>query len=174
MNFIQDSSKSFCLFILITSLCIFEIMAKRLLCFISILFMSHFAKGQEDTTKLIKPDSVYEQVDVKASFKGGREAWVKFLANKLDYPAYAIRHRIEGLVLVKFVVEEDGTIKDAEAKWGPEELHQEAIRVVEKSPKWIPAQKDGKNVKSFMAQTRVIERYDTQTGETIQSAGGAF
>ena len=146
-------AKGFYLFILIAPVCIFGIMTKKLLSFIFLLSVSHFAKAQQDTTIGAKPDSLYEKVDVKASFKGGREAWVKFVGSKLEYPDYALRHQIEGLVMVEFVVEEDGSIKDVAAKWGPEELHHEAIRVVQKSPKWIPAKKDGKNVKSYMAQT---------------------
>jgi protein TonB len=127
-------------------------MTKKHFCFISILFISHFAKGQQDTTVVIKPDSVYENVDVPASFKGGREAWAKYVGNKLEYPSYALRHGIQGQVIVRFVVEEDGSIKDVEAKYGPDELHHEAIRIVQKSPKWIPAQRNGKYVKSYMSQ----------------------
>jgi protein TonB len=74
----------------------------------------------------------------------------------LEYPGYALRHRIQGLVYARFVVEEGGTVNHAEAKYGPEELHHEAVRVVQKSPKWLPAQKNGKNVKSYMTQTIVF------------------
>jgi protein TonB len=124
-------------------------MTKILLPFISILFISYFAKGQQGTTIVIKPDSVYENVDVPASFKGGDAAWNKFLQRKLVYPSGAISGGIEGSVLVGFNVEIDGSVKDVKALSGPAELRDAAISVVKKSPYWIPAQKYGRNVKSY-------------------------
>ena len=127
-------------------------MTQKVLCFISVIFISHFAKGQQDTTAIPKQDSVFEKVDVKASFKGGREAWAKFIENKMVYPGNAYRNKIQGQVVVRFVIEEDGSVKEVMAMYGPNELRHEAVRIVEKSPKWIPAQKNGKNVKSFISQ----------------------
>lgn len=128
---------------------IFEVMTKRLLCFISILFISYFARGQQDKSVVINPDSVYEQVDVPASFKGGNAAWNKFLQRKLVYPSGAITGGIEGSVMVGFNVEIDGSVKDVKALFGPAELQDAAMNVVKKSPNWIPAQKYGRNVKSY-------------------------
>ena len=124
-------------------------MIKRLSFFICVLFIGYCAKGQEDTTLIIKRDSVYENVDVPASFKGSDVAWYRFLQFKLVYPSEAVTDGIEGSVTVGFDVEIDGRIKNVHALDGPKELRDGAILVVKKSPNWIPAKKYGKSVKSY-------------------------
>ena len=64
-------------------------------------------------------------------------------ANKRDVPYY-------GQVVVSFVVECDGTITNAKIERGySDELNQEAIRLVNNMPKWEPAVKDEKKVRSM-------------------------
>lgn len=62
-----------------------------------------------------------------------------FLGDNIDYPTYARRHNIEGRVIVKFVVDEDGTICNVHvAKGVHETIDAEAVRVVSDFPAWKP------------------------------------
>ena len=73
-----------------------------------------------------------------------------YLGGSLHYPEHARLHNITGKVLVKFVINEDGSVSDVElAKGIDDECDKDALRVVSNMPKWIPGQRDGKNVKVY-------------------------
>lgn len=74
----------------------------------------------------------------------------KFLSKNLRYPASAAKNNIEGRVMVKFVVTEEGEIRDAVVtNHVSDELDAEALRVVRKFPDWKPGIQDDKPVKVF-------------------------
>ena len=55
---------------------------------------------------------------------------------------------IQGIVIVKFIVEKDGSISNVEVNRSVDpNLDNEAMRVVKAMPKWIPGQINGKTVK---------------------------
>lgn len=87
-----------------------------------------------------------------AQFPGGAVAWQQFLAQNLVYPQAAIDKEIQGTVVVKFIVEEDGSLTDVEAIKGPMELRQSAILVIKRSPEWTPETQNGKKVRSYKMQ----------------------
>lgn len=53
------------------------------------------------------------------------------------------------MVMVQFVVDKDGTVSQVNAISGPEELNDEAVRVIRKSGKWTPAIQNGREVRSY-------------------------
>jgi len=72
---------------------------------------------------------------------------MKFLAKNIKYPVAAQQAKIEGRVIVQFVVERDGSISDIHAMRSVSpELDAEAIRVVSLMPKWKPGKQRGKAV----------------------------
>ena len=74
----------------------------------------------------------------------------KYLSENLHYPDSAIAHNIEGRVIVKFVVNEDGHISDCEITQSVNTyLDEEALRVIRKMPRWKPGKQDGKYVKVY-------------------------
>ena len=83
-------------------------------------------------------------------FPGGMEAMYSFLRNELQYPAVARVNNIQGTVLLEFVVEKDGSISNAKplVSLYPE-CDAEAIRIVNKMPKWKPAKQNGKPVRCY-------------------------
>ncbi len=94
-------------------------------------------------------DSVYLQwhVDKKALFPGGSDSLKSFIERNLCYPH--LLDCVEGSVIVRFIVEKDGSISDVKVIRSIEPLvDDEAVRVVRSMPKWIPAEKDGKAVRS--------------------------
>ena len=56
--------------------------------------------------------------------------------------------------MVQFVVDVDGTVSDVKAISGPETggLREEAVRVIKKSGKWVPALQNGRSVKAYRRQ----------------------
>ena len=82
-----------------------------------------------------------------AQFPGGETAMLKFLSDSLRYPKKARKKNIQGKVFVYFIVTETGELKNIEVLKGlPYGLSEEAIRVVQLMPKWIPSSQLGKNV----------------------------
>ena len=83
-----------------------------------------------------------------AEYPGGISALMNFLQRTLKYPKDCEAAGIEGRVVMRFVINEDGSISDMEAMQSPDErLTAEAKRVVSLMPKWVPAKNKGKAVK---------------------------
>jgi protein TonB len=130
---------------------------KKLLALIPLLFCIFLCSAQTDTVKRINrsatgQDKTNAKIERESAFPGGERAWRNFLQENLEYPAKAKRKNIQGIVVVQFIVNTDGSISDISAISGPEELQQAAIKVIKKSPNWIPAFQYGKNVKSYKKQ----------------------
>ena len=97
-------------------------------------------------------DTIYQVVDQMPEFPGGVEAMMKYVAESVKYPESAKENNLQGRVIVKFVIEKDGSVSNVEVGrgWG-NELDDEAVRVVKAMPKWKPGKQDGKPVRvSFM------------------------
>lgn len=94
-------------------------------------------------------DKVYVKVDTKAHFPGGMQGLSNFLTSNLRYPRSAFEKGIQGKVIVEFIVEKDGSLSDVKvARSIDPDLALEAMRVVRLMRGWIPAQIDGKYVRS--------------------------
>lgn len=90
---------------------------------------------------------VYTVVDEMPSFPGGEKALMQFLKDNVHYPEEAAEHKIQGRVVVHFVVSADGTINDVKIKDSVDpSIDKEAIRVVKSMPKWKPGRANGKYV----------------------------
>ena len=94
-------------------------------------------------------DSIYNVVSEIAEFPGGAMAASNWVSKNMTYPEECRKKGIEGRVVIKFVVNKDGSIVDAEAVKSPHPaLSAEALRVVKSMPKWKPAKEGGKVVRS--------------------------
>ena len=84
--------------------------------------------------------------DVKnADFPDGERGLMKFIMKNLTYPPKAISKRIQGRVLLSFIIGEDGSMSDIEVVSSPSEiLSDEAIRIAKLMPEWEPATQWGK------------------------------
>ena len=121
-------------------------MKKFLLINILILSVS-FAFAQEID---VNDTTIYHFVDIKAEFVGGEKALIKWLNDNIIFPPECAEMGIQGRTYVKFVVEKDGSITNAEVVRGIHPiLDREAIRLVKAMPKWEPAIKDNKIVRSY-------------------------
>lgn len=101
-----------------------------------------------DDSTVSDKEKVYQVVGQQPSFPGGREELFKYLAYNVKYPIDAAKNKIEGRVLVTFVVEHDGSISNVNvANSVYPSLDKESIRVVSGMPKWIPGKANGKTVR---------------------------
>ena len=99
----------------------------------------------------VKQEDPTSKVDKMPEFKGGMEELTMFVSKILKYPAKAQTDGTEGTVYVRFFVDVDGSVQDVSVTKGVSpEIDKEALRVVNKMPKWIPGEKDGKAVKVAM------------------------
>lgn len=91
---------------------------------------------QKNVTRIIPPQ-----------FPGGEEAFAKYLEQNLNHKLPSERGGPEGkyTVVLSFLVEEDGTVSNIEARNDPGYgTAEEAIRVIRNGPNWIPSERDGK------------------------------
>jgi TonB family protein len=94
-----------------------------------------------------KEDVVFQVVEQMPEFPGGMQKAMIFLAKNMKYPVAAQKAKIEGRVIVQFIVKKDGTIADPIVMRGVSpELDAEALRVVSLMPNWKPGRQRGKTV----------------------------
>ncbi|MBQ5723844.1 MAG: energy transducer TonB [Muribaculaceae bacterium] len=87
-------------------------------------------------------------VEARPQFPGGDLALMEWIKQNMVYPQEAIAKGIEGRVIVKFTVEEDGTVTNGEIMKGVDPLlDNEALRLVSIMPKWSPGSFDGKDMR---------------------------
>lgn len=107
---------------------------------------------KEPEPEVVKPkeEQIFVAVEQPAEFPGGQGALMKWLSNNIRYPEAAQQNDIQGRVVVKFVVEKDGSIGHAEILRGVDkDLDREALRVVKRMPKWQPGKNNGQAVRSY-------------------------
>jgi Ca-activated chloride channel family protein len=94
--------------------------------------------------------AIFSHVEVPPAFPGGEAALMKFIADNIAYPSEAIANGYTGRVVVRFVVNEDGSITDVEIQRGVNPiLNKEALRVVKSMPKWLPGKQNGRPVRVY-------------------------
>lgn len=99
----------------------------------------------------MEANEVFDVVEEQPYPPGGIEGWNAYLANNLVYPATARERGIEGTVIVVFEIHEDGSVHQPEILRGiGGGADQEAIRVVQNSPRWEPGKQRGRIVKTRM------------------------
>jgi len=92
-------------------------------------------------------DDAFTKVDEVPTFQGDIRLFYKYVQENLKYPEKARNNGVEGRVFVQFVVDTDGTLTHVRILKGiGYGCDEEAKRVVENSPKWIPGKLKGKNV----------------------------
>lgn len=120
------------------------------------IMRSTFKKNTNNTNKQKTEDittnmesEVYDVVDFVADFPGGEKAMCQWLAENIEFPSLAIKNGEKGRVVVSFIVEKDGSITDPKIKSSVSpSIDGEALRVIMTMPKWNPAVKNGKTVRT--------------------------
>jgi protein TonB len=125
-------------------------MKKILFTLIASIFTLSAIAQKNDTIKVMEADtSIYTSAENLAEFPGGINEFYRYLSRSIRYPKDAREHRITGRVVVAMVIEKSGNLSNIKVLHSVyPDLDNEAIRVVRGSPKWIPAIRDGKSVRS--------------------------
>lgn len=123
---------------------------KRVLLILALLFTYVMVNAQSNTGSKEKTsnEKIYDVVEIPPSFPGGQAALLAWIASHVNYPQKAMESRIEGRIIVGFVIECDGAVSQAKIIRSVDPLlDDEAIRVVMGMPKWTPGRQNGKNVR---------------------------
>ena len=122
-------------------------------------------------------DRVFDVCEQLPQFPGGDVKLMEFISRNIKYPEIATENDVQGRVIVRFIVEKDGSLTNPEVlatspgigeaipievtsyktekerqdaedhNAGVQALRDEAIRVVKAMPKWIPGKQNGKVVR---------------------------
>ena len=123
---------------------------KKLLIVIAVCFVQNMF-SQSASSATAKPDysPVYNSVglDAKPDFPGGYDKFYAFVDENFKYPEPSLNLKGKK-IYVTFIVEKDGSLTDIkilrDAGHGTGE---EAFRVLQQSPKWIPGKLKGETVR---------------------------
>lgn len=103
----------------------------------------------EVAEETIEDDQPFLIAETMPSFQGGSlndfRNWVQ---SKVRYPAIAQENGISGKVVLTFVIEKDGRLTNIQVLQTPDRsLSEEAIRVLQQSPKWSPGKQRNQPVR---------------------------
>ena len=109
-------------------------------------------QGAEGKSQVVSTDEVFVVVENMPKFMGdnskSHDKFRSFIAENLVYPEIALENGIQGRVFVSFIVEVDGSVSNVKIVRGVDpSLDQEAVRVVESSPRWEPGTQKGTKVR---------------------------
>ncbi|MCF2575473.1 TonB family protein [Phocaeicola barnesiae] len=140
---------------------------------------SQKAPQHNTTSESQNTEEVFMVVENMPEFPGGLNACLKFLADHVAYPKEAAEKKIQGRVIVQFVVMKDGSIANARVIRSVDPLlDAEALRVIGLMPKWKPGTQRGQavNVKFTMPITFRLDKDSTDmqsalVGKVIEISG---
>ncbi len=85
-------------------------------------------------------------------FPGGGSAFIQWLTRQLRYPPLAQSQRIQGRVVVSFIVNKDGSIADIKLEKSVNALlDREALRVIRMMPRWKPGVHNNQPCRTMVA-----------------------
>ncbi|MCA6362847.1 MAG: TonB family protein [Bacteroidetes bacterium] len=98
-----------------------------------------------------KDEQIILSPDAAPQFSGGEAAMNAWLKKNLVYPPTAWQNNVRGMVMVRFVVETDGSISNATITRSlSPDCDAAAMQAVLKMPKWLPGRKGGKVVRTVV------------------------
>ena len=106
-----------------------------------------FAEFDENTEVIhevaeetIEDDQPFLIAETMPSFQGGDlNTFRNWVQQNVKFPQIALENGIQGRVVLSFVIEKDGRLTNIQVLQTPDRsLSEEAIRVLNKSPKWSP------------------------------------
>jgi len=92
----------------------------------------------------------FQAIENKPRFQGSEDptTFRNWVQTRMRYPAIASENGVHGIVTVTFVVDRDGSVTDIDILASPDRsLSDEAIRVLNTSPRWTPGSQRGEPVR---------------------------
>jgi periplasmic protein TonB len=99
-----------------------------------------------------KPQEIFTYVEEMPEFPGGDAALLKYISSNITYPQMAKEANIQGLSMIQFVVETDGSVSNAKVLKGVpggDDCDKEALRVIKSFPRWKPGKSNGKPARVY-------------------------
>ena len=113
---------------------------------------------QSDVTEALpqvpitKDSVILKTVEQLPEFPGGIVQFMKWLTRNLRYPPTAQSQRIQGKVVISFIINKDGSIASPTIVQSADPLlDREALRVVKMMPRWKPGLQNGKPCRTMFA-----------------------
>ncbi len=128
-----------------------------------LLIASSFSLFAQESVGTVVDSTVYQEFEVAAVFPGceqlerstyerlvcASELLHNFIYDNLKYPEEAKQHKLQGIVVVSFVVDPDGSTSNHNAvNFLNTPCNQEALRIAQSMPTWLPAEKNGVKIRS--------------------------
>lgn len=86
--------------------------------------------------------------EVWPQFPGGDDALFRYLTTHIQYPSLAKDIGIQGVVYLRFTIDQFGNVRDVTVERGiGGGCDEEAVRVISKMPRWKPGKQGGRAVK---------------------------
>ena len=99
---------------------------------------------------VVEQPKIFTFVEQNPQYPGGDGELMKFLQKNIQYPQMERDNDIQGKVLLRFVVMEDGSVNDVQVVRAVSPgLDKEAVRVVKMLPKFTPGKQQGKPVRVY-------------------------
>lgn len=117
-------------------------------CLLTFIVLSIFS--QRTSNDYLASSKVYQimETDTMPIFKGGYDALLAYLNTKLIYPEIYSDASIQGTIICKFAVTEDGSISNIKILQGIDNsLDSKVAEIVSSMPKWLPGKRNGRAVK---------------------------
>jgi hypothetical protein len=116
-------------------------------------------KREKDSIGAANPADTVTKGDTPAGYPGGTYGWLRYLNRSLRYPDEAVNNNIMGVVVISFMVDQDGKILPP-SMWVQRSiaisLDKEAFWVIAQSGAWVAAVHAGKKVRYETAQPIVF------------------
>ncbi|MDB5133867.1 MAG: TonB family protein [Mucilaginibacter sp.] len=113
--------------------------------FLSLTVISN-ANPRETACPLVNISKHYQNLK-PPHFPGGEDAFHNYLIKNSKWPI--VTTDIQGIIIINFAIEKDGTLTEFKIEKGlKRELDAEALRVIRCCPKWKPALRNGKPIRS--------------------------
>lgn len=97
----------------------------------------------------IEDDQPFLRAETMPSFQGGDlNTFRNWVQSNVKFPQIALENGIQGRVTLTFVIEKDGRLTNIQVLQTPDRsLSEEAVRVLQKSPKWTPGKQRNQTVR---------------------------
>jgi TonB family protein len=128
-----------------------------LLIFVLGILPSYAQQTPDSSKAIVAPpvEEVYYSVQQLPQFKG---SFIQYLTSNINYPKSALKAKVQGTLVIKFVVDAKGNVEQVQVDEKSTTKHKELIEeakkaILKSSGDWVPAKHKGKNVKIHMRQS---------------------
>jgi protein TonB len=114
---------------------------------ILLLLVNFVVKAQNKRAVPLKDDKIYQTVEIMPEYPGGFQNFYIYLLKNIRY-AKPDHNQNKSYILVKFIVEKDGSLSAITVEKSPSDvLTEEVLRAANHSPKWRPGMRNGRPVR---------------------------